>query len=118
MVMRVRGPALQPVGIRAQRGAGLIANRRLIEIEEDVGERTLLVQLIERLLREELFFRQARAESAAAVGGGGGAGGAGGLAGAVGSGGGGGWRNALAFFLHAAAPRPNTRQTVAVAAIF
>src|SRR4029079_7677279 len=53
-------PALHPVGVLLQRTAGVAPDRRLIEIEENVVERVLGIELIERLARENLLFGERR----------------------------------------------------------
>src|SRR5262245_43245929 len=53
-----RGPLLQPIGVALQGGAAVVSNVGLVEIEEDVVERLLRIQLIDRLAGEDLFLRQ------------------------------------------------------------
>ena len=53
-------PALHPVGVALQHRPRVVADRRLVEIEEHVAERLLRVQLLERLLREDLLLGQRR----------------------------------------------------------
>src|SRR5262249_4821464 len=49
------GPLLHPVGVLLQGGLAFVADVRPVELEEDVLERALGVQLLERLAREDLF---------------------------------------------------------------
>ena len=53
-------PPLHPVRVLLQRRPRVVADRRLVEIEEHVVERPLGVQLIERLAREDLLLGQRR----------------------------------------------------------
>ena len=52
------GPLLHPVRVLLQRRLRVVANRRLVEIEEHVVQRLLRVELIDRLAREDLLLAQ------------------------------------------------------------
>ena len=57
-------PALHPVGVALEHRTGVVANRRLVEVEEDLSQRLLGVQLLERLIREESGPRSTAPEAA------------------------------------------------------
>ncbi len=104
-----RRPPLHPLRVLLEQGAGIVADRRLVEIEEDVAQRPLGVQLLERL-RLKISSSVSAAGAGGAGGGAGGGGAGGGVAGAVGGGGGAGAGSA-GFLPQAAAP---TLMTIAI----
>jgi hypothetical protein len=56
-------PLLHPVGVPLQGRARLVADRCLVQIEEDVVERLLRVHLIQRLPREDFLLAERRGSS-------------------------------------------------------